>query len=583
MSWPRRARVLVAATALGGAVVLAQAGQARDASSPPLTDVPASISGVVVADDGPRTPVRRATLTLTPASGDAPRITSSDDRGRYLFADLPVGVYTLAAAKGGFVATSYGSARAGLPGNPIPIGAGQAFPAEPIVLRRGAVVTGRLVDAKGHPVSGIAVEASRFQVADGARRRRAFSGAVRRTVTDVRGTYRIFGLAPGDYLVLAQPVGRQDEIREVSPAEIRWAQQAAGAAPEPPHNPPRTLAPTFYPGTADVSNAAVVSLSAGEEKAGLDFVLRHVGIARVSGTVTAPDGQPAEATLSIERRGPWGFAEAATMVRSTPEGTYTASGLAPGEYSLIALPRATAGIALWGRAEFVLRGEDMPSVDLRLQPTPSVNGRVKWQGADTSPAIELARVRIQMRAQDGPRTSAGATGVAAVAPDGTFRIQGLVPSQYRMTVDEYRSGSTTWRSRSVIVNGREVLDLPFDISPTDQALDALVTFSDKTAELSGQLVDAQGRPAPQFFVLVYPVDRRYWAPGSPRVRPIRVGVDGTFRIVDLPPGEYQLCALTEIDTDQQYDADYLEQFVPASIRVTLVDGERRTQVLRIGS
>jgi hypothetical protein len=62
---------------------------------------------------------------------------------------------------------------------------------------------------------------------------------------------------------------------------------------------------------------------------------------------------------------------------------------------------------------------------------------------------------------------------------------------------------------------------------------------------------------------------------------VRAGVDGSYRLSAIPPGEYFLCALTEIDPEQQYDPGYLEQFVPASIKITIADGEKKIQDLRI--
>jgi hypothetical protein len=50
----------------------------------------------------------------------------------------------------------------------------------------------------------------------------------------------------------------------------------------------------------------------------------------------------------------------------------------------------------------------------------------------------------------------------------------------------------------------------------------------------------------------------------------------------LPSGDYLLCALTEYEPAQLNDPAFLEQLVPASVRITLADGEKRTQDLRIG-
>jgi hypothetical protein len=163
----------------------------------------ASIAGVVVLDQERSPPLRRVTMTLRRASSGDARTIATDDDGRYVFADLPAGVYTLAAARPGYVSLNYGARRVGLAGSPIPMAEGQRFVAEPMALMRGAVITGRLMRASGQPVRGVWVAATQVMAVAGQRRRRTFPGSAAMSLTDSRGIYRIFGLAPGDYVVAA--------------------------------------------------------------------------------------------------------------------------------------------------------------------------------------------------------------------------------------------------------------------------------------------------------------------------------------------------------------------------------------------
>jgi hypothetical protein len=81
---------------------------------------------------------------------------------------------------------------------------------------------------------------------------------------------------------------------------------------------------------------------------------------------------------------------------------------------------------------------------------------------------------------------------------------------------------------------------------------------------------------------MFPVDRTYWTDGSRRIVSARADVKGVYTIGGLPPGEYYVCALTLLDRSQQYDASFLEQLVAASIKITLGEGETKTQSLRVG-
>jgi hypothetical protein len=62
----------------------------------------------------------------------------------------------------------------------------------------------------------------------------------------------------------------------------------------------------------------------------------------------------------------------------------------------------------------------------------------------------------------------------------------------------------------------------------------------------------------------------------------RPATDGTFGVKALPPGEYFVVALTDLESGEWNDPTLLEQLVPSSARVTLRDGETTTQDFRIG-
>jgi hypothetical protein len=58
--------------------------------------------------------------------------------------------------------------------------------------------------------------------------------------------------------------------------------------------------------------------------------------------------------------------------------------------------------------------------------------------------------------------------------------------------------------------------------------------------------------------------------------------DGTFRISNLPAGDYFVLVATDIDPDTLHDPAALEVLAPQAMRVTLADGEKKVQDLKIG-
>ena len=86
----------------------------------------------------------------------------------------------------------------------------------------------------------------------------------------------------------------------------------------------------------------------------------------------------------------------------------------------------------------------------------------------------------------------------------------------------------TGHSVPSLVDGRDALDFPLDVAPHENIKDALVTFTNRTQDLSGRIQDAMGRPTADFTIVVFPTDTRYWLPRSRRIASTRPGTDGSF-------------------------------------------------------
>ena len=110
-----------------------------------------------------------------------------------------------------------------------------------------------------------------------------------------------------------------------------------------------------------------------------------------------------------------------------------------------------------------------------------------------------------------------------------------------------------------------------------------ITFSDRIGTIEGTLTDAAGRPAPDYFVLAFPVDRASWTTVSPRiVPPARPATDGRYRLTGLLAGDYYLAVVTTMDSDDGSDPAFLEALLPSAIKISIATGESRRQDLKIG-
>src|SRR5688572_795562 len=185
----------LACVALLPAVV---AAQQRDV--PPTTVGTGEISGVVWSAGANPQPVRRVVVSVTGGSIQA-RSLITDDAGQFAFGKLPAGTYVVTAKKAAYLATEFGSTKPGRPGSKVVLATGEKR-AIGLTIFKGGAIAGALRDDKGRPVAGAAVSALDAR----AMRDPTMVLSPQTVTTDDRGEYRIFGLAPGDYVIVAAAI-----------------------------------------------------------------------------------------------------------------------------------------------------------------------------------------------------------------------------------------------------------------------------------------------------------------------------------------------------------------------------------------
>lgn len=494
-------------------------------------------------------------------------------------------------------------------------------------LLRGAVIAGTVLD-QGRPVAQVSVQARPVRVVNGVRESASSSGGS--ATTDDRGAYRIYGLPPGDYVISASArflISSGSELRQITPDEIRWAQQqlqpsgvqAAGAsapsAAAPPPAQPVAYTPVFYPGTTDGARAAVVTIAAGQERAGVDFSVQFVSTAKIEGTVLGPDGAPPQnAQLNLVPRADASammdslFLLDSMMMMSRPtviNGKFSLAGVKPGDYTLAAraAPRVNGAapgsqpgagrggapppMTLWASADITVDGTDQSGIQLRLEPGMELSGRIAFEAATLQPPADLSRVSIRL--SSAPSLTGVTVSInvpsAQVAADGSFTFEGVTPGRYFLSAGVpggAPSPGAAWVVKSARVGDVEAVDVPFEVRPAQNISDVVITFTDKTSELSGTLFDAAGHPTPEFSVMLFSTDKAMWSQRSRRLRPpTRTGTDGKFKFTSLPPGEYFLAALTDFDPADYFKPEFLEQVAAAAMKVTIAEGEKKVQDLKI--
>lgn len=559
------------------------------------------------------------------------RLALTDSQGHFVFSDLPKGTYTLQATKPGYTPGGYGKRR--------PAGAPQALTLADdervgdltIPLWKFATIGGTVTDEAGEAIIGIRVRAMR-RIFDGGTPHFVTALAGMYADTDDRGAFRLATLIPGEYLVgitstqATMPMAMVDASR---PASL-WGMavgdllfQPSGMR-SPPNTPPGPTAdgklfvyPTeFYPATSISSQATLIPLRSGEDRVGVDLQLKPVATSRVSGTLTGPSGPMGNVDLSLAPA--VGDLESAFDVATTitdTRGAFVFLGVPAGQYILHALkvpprpagpnrlttvvqsgsgtlytgssasdepfpaPGAPEGPTLWANAPVVVDRADVTSLSVSLRTGFRIGGRVVFDGTADKPAPD-AIPRLALVFFDPVD---GRAGVSSTVTRGTIDATGRL-SSYELPPGKYYVHISTgpmpgWTFKSAMVNGRDVSDVPLDL--TSDVTDVALTFTDRPSQLGGTVRTPKGAPDAGAEVLVFPANvvSPDFAGAPRRLLSARAATSGAYQVSALPPGEYFVVAVTDEAAADFPDLKLLRTLARLATRVTIGDGDVKTQDL----
>ena len=364
------------------------------------------IEGTVVrSDTGAPIPGAAVTLYL-PSPQSVTAVTGAD--GKFSFKNLNAGTYHVLATRSGFVVIAYGKRNLnGNPeGGPIVLSAGQAFDA---VLRMTptGTVNGRILDENGLPATGAPVEL-RQVVYTTDRRVYQFSG---RGVADNLGEYRIHGVKPGLYYLLA-------------------------GTPPLPSQPPRFKL-VYFPSASSVENASMIEVRPDVETVVNMQVPRSDSSYRVRGRIVdgTGSGWPTNTQIILSdgtRDGTLDYTGGATILdpatgmfelRDVPAGNYTLQ--LTGNPTGTGIDPFVAVLEPAGAAEIRIVDKDLEGVVLTLSRGVTVSGSILVEGQPVSVIPNLQQMMLGVRPFNWTAPLGRVPRATPVAPDGTFKIAGL--------------------------------------------------------------------------------------------------------------------------------------------------------------
>jgi hypothetical protein len=194
---------------------------------------------------------------------------------------------------------------------------------------------------------------------------------------------------------------------------------------------------------------------------------------------------------------------------------------------------------------------DVDGLLLTLGPGGSIPGRLRLE-SNTTESLQL--VRVQLLQGTAAMNTPYDTGPQArpVSVDGTFRIDNVLPGEYRTVFTGLPTGSYVKEAR---LGDTDVLNAPLVYRGTSSGtLDVLI--SSQVGTLEGAALDASSRPMPGAQVVLIPVRNRE---RTELFRPVTADVNGHFSIPAVAPGEYTLAAWEAIEPFAFFDPSLIQQ------------------------
>jgi hypothetical protein len=330
-----------------------------------------------------------------------------------------------------------------------------------------------------------------------------------------------------------------------------------------------SYAPTYFPGTADASQARRITIVGGQEAGAIDFTLVPARAATLSGTALASDGTPlarGRILLVQETLGPSGGSTGfAGHTVINDDGTWRVNDVPPGEYTIRATGSAGGGPSESASLAVVVLGPDHEGLIVRADPGGVVSGRVVTDSGEPLPAGSRLTVSVTPMSMESNmlRPTPGVDD-GVVGPDGSFaRRSPSGPVALRVL-----SLPREWAVRSIGIGDRDYAGLPVDVAPGQTLAPITIVVSKGLPSVSGRVVGDDDEPA-SGTVLLYPTEPSRWAEATGNQRITRPEKTGAYTFDNVRPGEYFVVALESMDSWQMNDPEFLDAQKARATRVTV--------------
>jgi protocatechuate 3,4-dioxygenase beta subunit len=491
------------------------------AAQQPPSGHPGAIEGTVV-NSVTGAPVKKVVATIREAARNLSYAATTDSAGHFQFVNVEPGTYAFSMlAAQGYRQLETDKAFS----KPITLVEDQHVTAIKLQMVPLGVITGRVFDDQGEPLTGVAMTAFHYDYSSGTK----VLTSAGRANTDDLGTYRLYDLPPGHYIVKAQ----------------LWVMRPA-IPPNTQFNVPETgFAAVFYPGVGVETRASLVDVLPGAEASGTDFRLERIPVYHVRGK-TGIGGTIFQYSVNVcgstDQQ-----AVASGASRASPDGRFDLADVPAGSYCL----EASRNRTLYGVEQIVVANRSLDDVIISPLPVEDIHGTLQIDGTFES--------NVGTSVHLGYRTSLG---TSVPKGGGSFTIRGPTPGAYSV----YLMGDMDkLYLKSIEYDQHDVPDGVVNIG-TDRA-ELILHAGTDPGQLTGMVRTANGDPAEETPVVAEPAGGM--AGRIDLVKTFLTDANGRFRIKGLAPGDYKVFAWEDSDSDLIMSREFRQEFQSDAAAVTI--------------
>jgi len=532
-----------------------------------LAAQPANLEGTVVNQTNGQpiagVHIRMITGAFGDSDGDQTVYGSISDRaGHFSVNGMKAGLYILAIERAGF--TEAPAAKPKAPFNMVALKPGQHLADYKIEMTPRATVSGRVVDEYGDPVTHISVD---LEPLPGSNLSFSPFGGPRSGSTDDRGEFHLV-TGPGRFYVRVATF-----MRQMDGAEIRT--DGSSGAP---------FIQTYYPSAANTSSASLLQAAPGQDLAGLEIrLLRGAtvpgssGTLSISGVVNGLPENPQMVQVTLLQGESPDVMYNSNSTNVTNDGKFHFGRLQAGLYRVVARYSSGKTHVRSQPVDTTLGSADETNVQLTLAPGEELTGTLTIAGGAAPEAatpkrtVRLEAVGSMNQFGDDP------PGSGDVGAGGAFRITNVLPGKFRPVVEPLPEDGYI---ESVKLDNMPIADSLLDFTHGVQSAHLKITINRNGAEVSGTVLDAEGKPLLTPMVMIYLVTEPKQMQEMQEDDLHRV-TEGKFTIKAVRPGKYRLIAIDALglfasgDVDMDSDNnDQMKKLFDAAEEIEIKAGDR---------